>query len=60
MQNIDIANKQLLKGEINTFSWGIYVKDAMQTYLDYYEIVHQFEANYWEWELYIRQPGTGN
>lgn len=60
MQNIDIANKQLLKGEINTFTWGFYVKDAMQTYLDYYEIVHQFEANFWEWQLLVMQPGTGN
>ncbi len=45
------ANEQLRllglrrdKGEISGLAWGVYLRDAMQTQIDYYQTVHEWES----------------
>jgi hypothetical protein len=32
------------KGEISGFEWGVYLREAMQTQIDFYDAVHQWES----------------
>ena len=41
---ISLIQTQWNAGEISGLEWGLYMREALQTQIDYYDAVHQWET----------------
>jgi len=43
-EQVQLLSLRRDKGEISGFEWGVYLREAMQTQIDFYDAVHQWES----------------